>query len=234
MERALGMRDMRYKTFEGEPNLSGGGAFVRGFMLPFAARGYLSPKAEADAPVRNFPMLGEKRRIGPTWKLALGINIEQGDNEWQKYLKSIQYADYDFASKSGIDIIDNTMNALYNELLPDIAKMVMEDAPKIKEELKKEGRFSEKIFLLEQRNRIDNNKRKIFESVKGAQFSGSKNPAYVMAVNDLRRVTRDRRILAMSRLSAIKAAKGEPPVNLGDTADVMTLVRIAKGIEKER
>jgi hypothetical protein len=234
MERALGMRDMRYKTFEGEPNLSGGGAFVRGFMLPFAARGYLSPKAEADAPVRNFPMLGEKRRIGPTWKLALGINIEQGDNEWQKYLKSIQYADYDFASKSGIDIIDNTMNALYNELLPDIAKMVMEDAPKIKEELKKEGRFSEKIFLLEQRNRIDNNKRKMFEAVKGAQFSGSKNPAYVMAVNDLRRVTRDRRILAMSRLSAIKAAKGEPPVNLGDTADVMTLVRIAKGIEKER
>lgn len=233
-ERALGMRDMRYKTFEGEPNLSGGGAFVKGFMLPFASRGYLSPKAEADAPVRNFPMLGEKKRMGPTWKLALGINIEQGDNEWQKYLKSIQYADYDFASKSGIDIIDNTMNALHNELLPDIAKMVMEDAPKIKAELKKEGRFSEKIFLLEQRNRIDNNKREMFNAVKGAQFSGSSNPAYVMAVNDLRKITRDKRVLAMSRLSAIKAAKGEPPVNLGNTADVRTLLRIAKGIAKER
>ena len=234
IERALGMRDMRYKTHEGEPNLSGGGAFVKGFMLPFASRGYLSPKAEADAPVRNFPMIGEKKRMGPTWKLALGINIEAGDNEWQKYLKSIQYADYDFASKSGIDIIDNTMNALHNELLPDIAKMVMEDAPKIKAELKKEGRFSEKIFLLEQRNRIDNNKREMFNSIKGAQFSGSSNPAYVMAVNDLRRITRDKRVLAMSRLSAIKAAKGEPPVNLGDTTDVRTLLRIAKGIAKER
>jgi hypothetical protein len=233
-ERALGMRDMRYKTFEGEPNLSGGGAFVKGFMLPFASRGYLSPKDEADAPVRNFPMIGEKKRMGPTWKLALGINIEQGDNEWQKYLKSIQYADYDFASKSGIDIIDNTMNALHNELLPDIAKMVMEDAPKIKAELKKEGRFSEKIFLLEQRNRIDNNKREMFNAVKGAQFSGSSNPAYVMAVNDLRRVTRDRRVLAMSRLSAIKAARGEPPVNLGNTSDVRMLLRIAKGLAKER
>lgn len=233
-ERALGMRDMRYKTYEGEPDLSGGGAFVRGFMIPVAVRGYVSPKAEAEAPVRNFPMLGEKRRMGPTWKLALGINIEQGDNEWQKYLKSLQYIDYDFASKSGIDIIDNTMNALHNELLPDIANMVMKDAPKIKEELKEQGRFSEKIFLLEQRNRIDNNKREMFNSVKSAQLSGSSNPAYVMAVNNLRRVTRDRRILAMSRLSAIKAAKGEPPVNLGNTADVMTLVRISKGIEKER
>lgn len=233
-ERALGMRDLRYKTFEGEPNLSGGGAFVKGFMLPFASRGYLSPKDEADAPVRNFPMIGEKKRMGPTWKLALGINIEQGDNEWQKYLKSIQYADYDFASKSGIDIIDNTMNALHNELLPDITKMVMEDAPKIKAELKKEGRFSEKIFLLEQRNRIDNNKREMFNAIKGAQFSGSSNPAYVMAVNDLRRITRDKRVLAMSRLSAIKAARGEPPVNLGNTSDVRMLLRIAKGLAKER
>ena len=126
------------------------------------------------------------------------------------------------------------MNALHNELLPDIAKMVMEDAPKIKAELKKEGRFSEKIFLLEQRNRIDNNKREMFNAVKGAQFSGSSNPAYVMAVNDLRRITRDKRVLAMSRLSAIKAARGEPPVNLGNTSDVRMLLRIAKGLAKER
>ena len=233
-ERALGMRDMRYKTFEGEPDLSGGGAFVKGFMLPFAARGYLSPKAEADAPVRNFPMLGEKKRMGPTWKLALGINIEQGDNDWQKYLKSIQYADYDFASKSGIDIIDNTMNALHNELLPDIAKMVMEDAPLIKKEMKEEGRFSEKIFLLEQRNRIDNNKRAMFDSLKAAQFSGSSNPGYVMAVNELRRVARDKRLIAMNRLAAKKRALGEPPVNLGTTQDIRTILRIVRGIKEER
>lgn len=233
-ERALGMRDMRYKTYEGEPNLSGGGAFVKGFMLPFAARGYLSRKEEADAPVRNFPMLGEKRRLGPTWKLALGINIEQGDNEWQKHLKSLQYSDYDFASKSGIDIIDNTMNALYNELLPDIAKISMEDAPALKEQLKNEGRYSPKIFLMEQRNRIDNNKRAIFDSVKGAQYSGSSNPPYVMAVNEFRRITRDRRVLAMNELSAMKAAKGEPPVNLGDIGDLQNIISIAKRKRKER
>lgn len=233
-ERALGMRDMRYKTYEGEPNLSGGGAFVKGFMLPFASRGYLSRKEEADAPVRNFPMMGEKRRLGPTWKLALGINIEQGDNEWQKHLKSLQYIDYDFASKTGIDIIDNTMNALHNELLPDIAKMSMENAPALKARLEKEGRYSPKIFLMEQRNHIENNKRKMFESVKGAQYSGSSNPPYVMAVNEFRRITRDRRVLAMSELSAMKAARGEPPVNLGDIGDLNTLIKIAKRKSKER
>jgi len=233
-ERALGMRDMRYKTYEGEPNLSGGGAFVKGFMLPFAARGYLSRKEESDAPVRNFPMLGEKRRLGPTWKLALGINIEQGDNEWQKHLKSLQYNDYDFASKTGIDIIDNTMNALYNELLPDIAKMSMEDAPTLKEQLKNEGRYSPKIFLMEQRNRINNNKRAIFDSVKAAQYSGSSNPPYVMAVNEFRRITRDIRVLAMNELSAMKAARGEPPVNLGDIGDLQSIISIARRKRKER
>jgi hypothetical protein len=233
-ERALGMRDMRYKTYEGEPNLSGGGKFVKGFAIPFATRGFISTEAEKNAPVRNFPMLGEKRRLGPTWKLALGINIEQGDNEWQKYLKSLQYIDYDFASKTGIDIIDNTMNALHNELLPDIAKMVMEDAPLIKKEMKEEGRFSEKIFLLEQRNRIENNKRAMFDSLKSAQFSGSSNPGYVMAVNELRRVARDKRLIAMNRLSARKRALGEPPVNLGTTQDIRTILRIVRGIKEER
>jgi len=233
-ERALGMRDMRYKTFEGEPNLSGGGKFVKGFMIPFATRGFISTEAEKNAPVRNFPMLGEKRRLGPTWKLALGINIEQGDNEWQKYLKSLQYIDYDFASKSGIDIIDNTMNALHNELLPDIAKMVMEDAPLIKKEMEEEGRFSEKVFLLEQRNRIENNKRAMFDSLKAAQFSGSSNPGYVMAVNELRRVARDRRLIAMNRLAARKRALGEPPVNLGTTQDIRTILKIVRGIKEER
>lgn len=233
-ERALGMRDMRYKTYEGEPNLSGGGKFVKGFMIPFATRGFLSTEAEKNAPVRNFPMLGEKRRLGPTWKLALGINIEQGDNEWQKYLKSLQYIDYDFASKSGIDIIDNTMNALHNELLPDIAKMVMEDAPLIKKEMKEEGRFSEKIFLLEQRNRIDNNRREMFKSLKAAEYSGSSNPGYVMAVNELRKVARDKRLIAMNRLAATKRALGEPPVNLGTTQDIRTILKIVRGIKKER
>ena len=115
-----------------------------------------------------------------------------------------------------------------------ISSIIGLDSRQIKAELKKEGRFSEKIFLLEQRNRIDNNKREMFNAIKGAQFSGSSNPAYVMAVNDLRRITRDKRVLAMSRLSAIKAARGEPPVNLGNTSDVRMLLRIAKGLAKER
>jgi predicted metal-binding protein len=87
---------------------------------------------------------------------------------------------------------------------------------------------------MEQRNRINNNKRAIFDSVKAAQYSGSSNPPYVMAVNEFRRITRDIRVLAMNELSAIKAARGEPPVNLGDIGDLQSIISIARRKRKER
>ena len=233
-ERALGMRDNTYKMFEGEPDLSGGGAFVKGFMLPINQRGYVSIDKEAEAPAKQFTMGGEKERIGPTWKLALGANIERGDKPWEKYLKSLNYVDYDFQSKTGIKIIDNTMNALYNELLEDQATMLMGRAKYLKQKLKAENRYSEKMFVLEQRNLVMNNWKDVKKQVQAAQYSGSSNPPYVQAVNEFRKISKEDRIIALSRLQAARDSSSGIPVNLGKLADLNILIQLAKNIGKEK
>lgn len=233
-ERALGMRDNTYKMFEGEPDLSGGSAFVKGFMLPINQRGYVSIDKEAKAPAKQFAMGGEKERIGPTWKLFLGANIERGDKPWEKYLKSLNYVDYDFASKTGIKVIDNTMNALYNELLEDQATMLMNRAPYLKKKLKAENRYSEKMFVLEQRNRVMNNWKEVKKQVANAQYSGSSNPPYVKAVNEFRKIAREDRIIALNRLQAARDSAGIKPVNLGSTQDLYILIQMARNIGKEK
>lgn len=233
-ERALGMRDNTYKMFEGEPDLSGGSAFVKGFMLPINQRGYVSIDKEAKAPAKQFAMGGEKERIGPTWKLFLGANIERGDKPWEKYLKSLNYVDYDFASKTGIKVIDNTMNALYNELLEDQATMLMNRAPYLKKKLKAENRYSEKMFVLEQRNRVMNSWKEVKKQVANAQYSGSSNPPYVKAVNEFRKISREDRIIALNRLQAARDSAGIKPVNLGSTQDLYILIQMARNIGKEK
>ena len=74
----------------------------------------------------------------------------------------------------------------------------------------------------------------MFKSLKAAEYSGSSNPGYVMAVNELRRVARDKRLIAMNRLAATKRALGEAPVNLGTTQDIRTILKIVRGIKEER
>jgi len=233
-ERVLGMRDNTYKMFDGEPDLSGGSAFVKGFMLPINQRGYVSIDKEAKAPARQSAMGGEKERIGPAWKLALGINIERGDKPWEKYLKSLNYIDYDFASKTGVKVIDNTMNALYNELLEDQATMLMNRAPGLKKKLKSENRYSEKMFVLEQRNIVKNNWKEVKKQVESAQYSGSSNPPYVKAVNEFRKISREDRVIALNRLQAARDAAGIKPVNLGSTQDLYILIQMAKNVGKEK
>lgn len=233
-ERALGMRDNYYKTYEGEPDLSSGSAFVKGFMIPVYTRGMVGPSKEAEAPRKVYPMSGEKERLGPSWKLALGINIERGDKPYEKYLKSLNFRDYDFSFKVGIDVIDNTMAALTNELLPDMANMLASREPLLKQRLKDEGRYSNKMMVLEQRNLVKNNFRAMRESIKSAQFSGSSNPGYVMAVNALRKIPSEDRIIAMNRLQARQDAVGGPDLNLGSIEDVRRLIIEARRISKER
>jgi hypothetical protein len=233
-ERAMGMRDNYYKTYEGEPDLSSGSAFVKGFMIPLNARGYVSPGKEAAAPRRVQPMSGERERLAPTWKLALGINVERGDKPYEKYLRSLNFVDYDFSYKVGVDVIDNTMAALVNELLPDMANMLAGREPMLKARLKKEGRYSNKMMVLEQRNLVKNNFANIRESLRSAQFSGSSNPGYVMAVNAFRKLPSEDRVIALSRVQARRDASGLPDVNLGSIEGLRELIVEARRVSNER
>jgi hypothetical protein len=90
------------------------------------------------------------------------------------------------------------------------------------------------MMVLEQRNLVKNNFRAMRESIKSAQFSGSSNPGYVMAVNALRKIPSEDRIIAMNRLQARQDAVGGPDLNLGSIEDVRRLIIEARRISNER
>jgi len=239
LERSMGMRPDTMKLFEGEPDLSDGSSFIKGFEIPIKNRGYLSPKEEFDAPTKKFPIMGERKRVAPLWKLALGLNLEHPDEDWQRFLKSLNYVDFDFQGKTRIGPVDNTHNAMMHEFLPMIARDVKSRQPQIKAQLKRRGTYSKKQLILHNRNLIDNQVKKISEqlnlvhnryygdpSIPGA--TGSKFPEYSKLVNEYRRLNPELKEIVFKEMSSFRAAKKQDPPNLGSINDLQLLILMAK------
>lgn len=230
-ERALGMRDPYYKLYGGDPDLSGEGAFISGFMSKIHSRGYISPAKEAAAKNREYPMApGGRQRLGSGFKLAWGLNIKRADTPQEKFLKDLNYVDLDFMSRTGVRPIDNTVNDLLNDWLPMIADLVKEREPIIKEKLKKEKRDTRMDMILEQRTTIDKQVRSIKQTITKYKFKDADNPEYVSLVNTARSFPEDVQKLAMRKYAAKKQALTGEAVDLGDVNDLRRIVQEAKNI----
>ena len=230
-ERALGMRDPFYKLYGGDPDLSGEGAFVSGFMSKLHSRGYISPEKEAEAKNREYPMApGGKQRLGSAYKLALGLNIKRADTPQEKFLKDLNYRELDFMSRTGIRQIDNTVHDLLNDWLPMIADLAKDREPIIKEKLKKENRDTRMDMILEQRTTISKQVSNIKQRISKYKFKDADNPQYIQLVNAARSFPEDVQKLAMRRYAAKKQALTGEAVDLGDVNDLLKIIQEAKNI----
>ena len=102
-QRALEARGTVYKETATNPELipSFKDSLIKGFIKPFK-RYDLRPHVEESLPVKEDIFQERRERIGPGFKVSLGLNMFSQDNEKGRFMNSLGFTKFDLSSKSRI------------------------------------------------------------------------------------------------------------------------------------
>jgi len=131
-QRALGERGTVYKESGTNPELipSFRDAAIKGFVKPFK-RYDLRPHVEDSLPVKEDIFQEKRERIGPGFKVSLGLNLFSQDNEKGRFMNALGFTKFDLSSKSRIPEVKNFENKIIQRILP----FVVEEARSMIDEL---------------------------------------------------------------------------------------------------
>ena len=122
-QRALGSRGTVYKESATNPELvpSFLDATVKGFVKPFK-RYDLRPHVEDSLPIKQDIFQEKRERIGPGFKVGLGLNLFSQDNEDGRFMNALGFTKFDLSSKSRIPEVKNFENKIIRRVLPYIVE----------------------------------------------------------------------------------------------------------------
>ena len=122
-QRALGSRGTVYKESAVNPELvpSFWESASRGFAKPFK-RYDLRPHVEDSLPVKQDIFQEKRERIGPGFKVALGLNLFSQDNEQGRFMNALGFTKFDLSSKSRVPEVKNFENEIIRRVLPYIVE----------------------------------------------------------------------------------------------------------------
>ena len=122
-QRALGERGTVYKETGTNPELipSFKDAAIKGFIKPFK-RYDLRPHVEDSLPVKEYIFQEKKERVGPGFKVGLGLNMFSQDNEKGRFMNALGFTEFDLSSRSRIPEVKNFENKIIRTVLPYIVE----------------------------------------------------------------------------------------------------------------
>ena len=122
-QRALGSRGTVYRESATNPELvpSFLDATVKGFVKPFK-RYDLRPHVEDSLPVKQDIFQEKRERIGPGFKVALGLNMFSQDSEEGRFMNALGFTKFDLSSRSRIPEVKNFENEIIRRVLPFIVQ----------------------------------------------------------------------------------------------------------------
>tara|TARA_Y100000114_G_scaffold54111_1_gene49428 strand:+ start:820 stop:4953 length:4134 start_codon:yes stop_codon:yes gene_type:complete len=122
-QRALGSRGTVYRESATNPELvpSFLDATVKGFVKPFK-RYDLRPHVEDSLPIKQDIFQEKRERIGPGFKVALGLNMFSQDEEEGRFMNALGFTKFDLSSKSRIPEVKNFENEIIRRVLPFIVQ----------------------------------------------------------------------------------------------------------------
>ena len=125
-QRALGSRGTVYKESAVNPELvpSFWQSFANGAVKPFK-RYDLRPHVEDTLPIKQDIFQEKRERIGPGFKVALGLNLFSQDNEQGRFMNALGFTKFDLSSKSKIPEIKNFENEVIRRILPFVVQEAM-------------------------------------------------------------------------------------------------------------
>lgn len=122
-QRALGERGTVYKETGTNPELvpSFKDAAIKGFIKPFK-RYDLRPHVEDSLPVKEYIFQEKKERVGPGFKVGLGLNMFSQENEKGRFMNALGFTEFDLSSRSRIPEVKNFENKIIRTVLPYIVE----------------------------------------------------------------------------------------------------------------
>ena len=122
-QRALGSRGTVYRESATNPELvpSFLDATVKGFVKPFK-RYDLRPHVEDSLPIKQDIFQEKRERIGPGFKVALGLNMFSQDSEEGRFMNALGFTKFDLSSRSRIPEVKNFENEIIRRVLPFIVQ----------------------------------------------------------------------------------------------------------------
>ena len=122
-QRALGSRGTVYRESATNPELvpSFLDATVKGFVKPFK-RYDLRPHVEDSLPIKQDIFQKKRERIGPGFKVALGLNMFSQDSEEGRFMNALGFTKFDLSSRSRIPEVKNFENEIIRRVLPFIVQ----------------------------------------------------------------------------------------------------------------
>ena len=139
-QRALGARGTVYKESAVNPELvpSFWQSFANGAVKPFK-RYDLRPHVEDTLPIKQDIFQEKRERIGPGFKVALGLNLFSQDSNEGRFMNALGFTKFDLSSKSRIPEVKNFENETIRRVLPFIVKEAINQV-KVKEAEYEENR----------------------------------------------------------------------------------------------
>jgi hypothetical protein len=122
-QRALGSRGTVYRESATNPELvpSFLDATVKGFVKPFK-RYDLRPHVEDSLPIKQDIFQEKRERIGPGFKVGLGLNMFSQDSEEGRFMNALGFTKFDLSSRSRIPEVKNFENEIIRRVLPFIVQ----------------------------------------------------------------------------------------------------------------
>ena len=126
-QRALDARGTVYKETGTNPELipSFKDALIKGFVKPFK-RYDLRPHVEDSLPVKEYIFQEKKERVGPGFKVGLGLNMFSEDNEKGRFMNALGFTEFDLSSRSRIPEVKNFENKIIRRILPFVVEEAMD------------------------------------------------------------------------------------------------------------
>jgi hypothetical protein len=134
-QRATGERGLEYRDVREDPTLDGMTTFFNELARPMAQRGIsLTAEEEAALPMREYVFSEERRRVGQSARVLLGLNQSNKTAEYGEYFINKGFNEYDLSSTSEVPTVERWENKQIREVLPIIAEVAQYEENRFREE----------------------------------------------------------------------------------------------------
>jgi Arc/MetJ-type ribon-helix-helix transcriptional regulator len=193
VQRALGMRTVKFKDSRPEPTFSPAQTFWDAIKTPW--RKFGDPAAEAELPDSPFIFSVDKERVSPISKIAFGLNMYTRDEPWAEYAKRLGLKEWIIDSSSKVPSVIRLENRLIEEQLPNVVDIAKRNEEYFREDYRnsnkeaKETETEESYVMRNSRVFIKEKIAEIKQQVKDGKFAESSD--LVRAQVNYRKLSRE-------------------------------------------